>query len=57
MPIENEVWKRIDELPRYEISNAGRVRSLIGIEKILKPTPDNRGYLRVKLCQKPTVKG
>ena len=57
MPIDNEIWKRIDELPRYEISNLGRVRGLIGIEKILKPTPDNRGYLRVKLCVKPPRKG
>lgn len=33
------------------------MKSLIGEEKILKPTPDGKGYLRVKLSKKPDVKG
>ena len=30
---------------------------MIGTEKQLKPTPDGKGYLRVKLSQKPEEKG
>jgi len=57
LPIEKEIWKTIKEFPRYQVSNQGRIKSLIGNEKILKPTADNKGYLRVKLSHKPVGKG
>ena len=48
-----EEWKVIKDYPNYMVSNLGIVKSLnyrhTGIEKILKPNIDNRGYLIVKL--------
>ena len=57
----NEIWKTIPELPNYQVSNLGRVKSLerkvkgrngsirIVREKILKPGKDKKGYLQVAL--------
>lgn len=43
-----ESWKTIQDHPRYEVSNMGRVRnSQTG--KMLQPYDDGNGYLRVKL--------
>lgn len=49
-----EEWKAVEGTNgRYEVSNTGKVRSLIcsdcGLIKELKPTMDNKGYLRVGL--------
>lgn len=43
-----EIWKPIKNFQNYEISNLGRVKSLIGHEKILKPEVRN-GYYSVGL--------
>ena len=43
-----EAWKVVEEHPRYEVSNMGRIRN-IQTGKLLKPYDDGRGYLRVKL--------
>lgn len=59
----NEIWKTISECPNYQISNLGRVKSIehkvkskngsmrIVSEKILKPSEDGSGYLKVCLCK------
>lgn len=52
-----EVWKVVEEFPRYEVSNLGRVRSNIGEQKLLKPYFTSKGYLVVRLAKKPTEKG
>lgn len=45
-----EIWKSIPEYPDYEVSNLGRVRSYRRKNvRILKTTPDTRGYLQVHL--------
>lgn len=53
-----EVWKTIDDFPNYEVSNYGRVRSLLHFDsmgrlkggKVLKPALDGKGnYLHVNL--------
>lgn len=50
--IETEVWKDIpDYKGLYQVSNFGNVKSLKGKEKILKPQPNNNGYLRVGLSK------
>lgn len=41
-------WKRVKDYPKYLISNEGDVKSL-WIEKILKPSRDKGGYLRIWL--------
>ena len=60
----NEIWKTIPELPNYQVSNLGRVKSLerkvkskngsyrTVREKILKPGKNIKGYLRVCICEK-----
>jgi len=53
---KDEVWKTIDEFPRYMISNYGRVKSFIGVEKILSQYTIG-GYLVVKLSSTPTAQG
>jgi hypothetical protein len=42
-----EVWVRVEGWPR-EVSDQGRVRNLRG--RILKPCPNSRGYLRLRLA-------
>lgn len=54
--LEQEEWKTIEEYPRYKVSNYGRVKSCIGIEKLLTPNRV-KGYLMVKLSKEPTKKG
>lgn len=56
--LENiEKWKIIEGFPRYMISNQGRIKSLIGKEKLLHPFTTNKGYLSIKLSKKNTIKG
>lgn len=52
-----EEWKTIPGYETYEVSSHGRIRSLSSRKRgsLLKPFPDNNGYLKVKLI-KP-VKG
>ena len=49
----NEIWKNIYEFPYYQVSNYGRVKSMIPHngtnERILKPRKNKDGYLRVAL--------
>lgn len=47
--MENERWLPVVGNPKYEISDLGRVRSLIGTPKLKNPTRDRGGYLRVNL--------
>lgn len=58
--IENEIWKDIHEFEgKYQISNLGNIKSLARInnqgrwmcEKILKPSYDKDGYLRIGLSK------
>jgi hypothetical protein len=44
-----EVWKQIKDYDDYEVSNQGRVRKN---DYYLKQSPNNTGYLRVRLNQK-----
>lgn len=52
-----EIWKPIKGYEGlYEVSNLGRVKSLprrgtYGIEHILKPSPNKKGYPQVQLCK------
>lgn len=51
----NEIWKEIDD--RYSVSNLGRIKSnYANKERILKPTQDVCGYLRVDLRHGETRK-
>lgn len=43
----NEIWKPIVGFEKYSVSNLGRIKNPFG--KILKPFPNNKGYLRVHL--------
>ena len=53
-----EEWKQIEEFPRYQISNLGRVKSMIGFHKVLKPYRiSNGGYLAVRLSKTTGIKG
>lgn len=50
--MEAEVWKRINGLEDYEVSNLGRVKSFKKDKingKIMHSFPTNKGYLRIKL--------
>ncbi len=48
--LEGEKWRIIDSLGKYYISNRGRVKSYQSREaKLLKPYPNQRGYLRVDI--------
>lgn len=52
-----EMWKDIVGYEgRYQVSNLGRVKSLIGNEKVLKPGTNNRGYLYVVLSKDSKTK-
>jgi hypothetical protein len=45
-----EIWKDVEGYEgSYQISNFGRVKSLIGNEKILNPRKNNFGYCQVAL--------
>lgn len=43
----NEIWKPIIGFEKYSVSNLGRIKNPFG--KILKPSPNYKGYLRVYL--------
>lgn len=49
-----EIWKNIEEDPRYQISNLGRVRGTKG--KIMTPKADTKGYHRVTISGTGTRK-
>lgn len=54
--MKGEIWKDIQGYEGlYQVSNLGRVKSLnykrTGKERILKPSNNGQGYLRVKLCK------
>lgn len=43
-----EIWKTIPNTnDKILVSNEGRIRSVLRDDRILKPTPDTKGYLRV----------
>lgn len=45
-----EQWKEVDGTDgRILVSDQGRVKSLLRDGRILKPTTDNKGYLRIKI--------
>ena len=48
-----EEWKEIEGFPRYMISSYGRIKSIehkgVKRERILKPTADKEGYLKIGL--------
>lgn len=50
---EEEVWKDIEGYSGYQVSNLGRVKSLVKAyrrkEKVLKATPNTKGYMVVQL--------
>lgn len=52
-----EEWREIKDFPRYQVSSHGRVKSLIGQEKLLQPFKSAKGYLSVKLSKKNQEKG
>jgi hypothetical protein len=50
-----EVWKDVEGYEGYyQVSNLGRVKSLILFKKILKPYPDKDGYFQVVLYRNKT---
>jgi hypothetical protein len=55
--MEEEVWKDIEGYPGYQVSNMGRVKSLVKAyrreEIILKGSPNTTGYTLVQLYPKP----
>lgn len=55
--LKKEEWKEIKDFPRYQISSYGRVKSLIGEEKLLQPFRSAKGYLSVKLSRRTGTKG
>ena len=50
--MEKEVWKIIEEFPRYEVSDLGRVRSNIGKQKTLSLCAGRGGYVDIRLRSK-----
>lgn len=46
-----EIWKKIINYPNYQISNIGKVKSLI-TNKELKPFLNEKGYLKIGLYNK-----
>ncbi len=45
-----EIWNTIEKYPDYQVSNKGRVKSLLyGKNRILKPGTDRYGYYQVVL--------
>lgn len=47
----NEVWKTIEDFPRYQVSNQGRIKSLTNPKnpKFLRPSKTKDGYLMMHL--------
>ena len=54
---EIEIWKDIEGYPGYQVSNMGRVKSLVKAyrreEIILKGSPNTTGYILVQLYPEP----
>lgn len=50
-----EVWKKMKEHNKYEVSNLGKIRN-IKTQRILKTTKNNKGYERfiIYINKKPT---
>lgn len=46
----NEIWCVINRYPKYSVSNKGRIKNNI-TNRVLKPRPDNKGYMRVCLYE------
>lgn len=55
--VNKEIWKEVEGFPRYQVSNMGRVKSLIGVEKILQPFSRSNGYVSVRLSKAVKEKG
>lgn len=57
MEEEIEIWKDIEGYPGYQVSNMGRVKSLVKAyrreEKILSGSPNTTGYVLVQLYPEP----
>lgn len=52
-----EIWKVVDDYPDYKISNMGNIKSCkYNKEKLLSPTQNKYGYLRVGLHQNNKTK-
>ena len=47
--VTEEIWKGIEEFPRYEISNMGNVRTIENKEHMLATNVDKDGYPIVKM--------
>lgn len=45
----NEVWKIVEGHPSYEVSSLGKVRTNKIRKKVLSPSKNKKGYLRVSL--------
>ena len=44
--MKDEIWKTVEDFPKYKISNYGRLKSYhSGKEKILKPYVNPYGYV------------
>ena len=55
--MNNEIWKDVKNYEGlYQISNLGRVKSLISKNKILKPSKNKRGYMIVALSKNKIIK-
>ena len=49
--LDGEIWRPIEGYGAYHVSNFGRVKSLKGNVKILKPQFNTNNYLYVNLCK------
>lgn len=47
--MKEEIWRTIEDYPTYKVSNLGQVRN-IKTGRVLRPSRDAGGYLRVILC-------
>jgi hypothetical protein len=56
----NEIWKNIEEYPKYQVSNHGRIKSLdfngTKKKKILTPVVTRKGYLNINLYLNGKIK-
>ena len=46
--MENEIWKTINNFPKYEVSDLGNVR-VKETKYIMKPFTNEAGYLRISI--------
>lgn len=55
--LPDEVWLPAPNYEDYQISNFGRIKSFKnGMQKILKPAIDGKGYLQAGLCKNGKIK-